>query len=324
MGLLARIAASAAFATVLASFAIAGAGGDGGVPKPPGAELAQIELAQKKQEPPRDKAKAKVLPDDQGSQPAEPAAAPPVVTGVVPSEKVEADVSTRAIAVTSAFTGTEIIVFGSVDNSRQPSAESGYYDVAVVVEGAPTPLVARKKTNVAGLWINTEAAAFDRVPSYYAIAATRPIEEIAEATVLEESEIGFDFVRMMPDQKTYRSLATAELEDYRAAVVRLKQKDRLYVRKDYGVVFIGRSLFRSSIALPANVPVGTLNARVYLFHDGKMISRFTTRVNLERQGLELLLYDFAGEHPLLYGIFSVVVALAAGLLASALFSRTTA
>ena len=68
-------------------------------------------------------------------------------------ETVEADVSTRTIAVTSAFTGTEIVVFGSVVNSRQPSAEAGYYDVIVVLEGMATPLTVRRKANVAGLWI---------------------------------------------------------------------------------------------------------------------------------------------------------------------------
>src|SRR5262245_50311965 len=43
-------------------------------------------------------------------------------------ESLEADVSARNIAVTSNFNGTEILVFGAVDGSQQPSAESGYYD----------------------------------------------------------------------------------------------------------------------------------------------------------------------------------------------------
>ncbi len=52
-------------------------------------------------------------------------------------ESVEADASTRQVAITSSFTGTEILVFGTVENSVQPSAEAGTYDVVVVVEGAP-------------------------------------------------------------------------------------------------------------------------------------------------------------------------------------------
>ena len=63
-------------------------------------------------------------------------------------ETVEADVSTRSVSITSGFTGTEIIIFGTVENSRQPSAEAGTYDVVVVVEGTPAPVVVRKKDRV--------------------------------------------------------------------------------------------------------------------------------------------------------------------------------
>ena len=52
-------------------------------------------------------------------------------------ESVQADVSARTVSVTSSFNGTEIVIFGAVDNSQQPSAESGYYDVVIVVEGVP-------------------------------------------------------------------------------------------------------------------------------------------------------------------------------------------
>ncbi|HKZ97029.1 MAG TPA: TIGR02186 family protein [Hyphomicrobiaceae bacterium] len=239
----------------------------------------------------------------------------------LPPEKVEADVSTRSIAVTSGFTGTEIIVFGSVDNSRQPSAESGYYDVAVVVEGTPEPLVARKKSNVGGLWINTAAASFDSVPSYYAVTSTRPIEEVADASILEDNAIGLDNVRLRPSAATSGSLSAAELTDYESAVVRLKKEDELYLRDDYGVAFIGRSLFRSSIELPAHVPVGPLTASVYLFRDGALLSKFSTRVRLEREGVELLLYRFSVRQPFLYGLFAVVVAVGAGLLGSMSFRR---
>ena len=47
------------------------------------------------------------------------------------NESLAADVSARNIAVTSNFNGTEIVVFGAVDGSQQPSAESGYYDVLI-------------------------------------------------------------------------------------------------------------------------------------------------------------------------------------------------
>lgn len=248
-------------------------------------------------------------------------APPPVPAEAAPRETVQADVSSRSVAVTSSFTGTQIVVFGAVDHSRQATAESGLYDVVIVLEGTPTRLVARRKSNVAGIWINTQSITFESVPSYYAILSTRPLEEVTNPLVLRENDIGFEHVRMTPVQGWETGVTTAELQEFAEAVVRLKQKEGLYVQEQYGVVFIGRSLFRASVDLPANVPVGPLDVRVYLFRDGQILSTYTARVRLEREGIELLLHSFAFSQPLLYGIFTVFIAVGAGLIASAVFRR---
>ena len=236
-------------------------------------------------------------------------------------ETVQADVSTRSVSITSSFTGTEILVFGAVDNSRQTSAESGYYDVVVVLEGTPTELVARRKSNVAGIWVNTQSLTFASVPSYYAIAATRPLEEITSQSVMSEYDIGFGAVRMTPVKGWETGLTTSDLQEFRNAVIRVKIKNGLYKQGDYDVIFIGRSLFRAAINLPANVPVGPLLVRVVLFREGRVLARYSATVKLERQGLERILYDFAIQHPLTYGTLTVLVALTAGLAASAAFQR---
>ncbi|WP_083567675.1 TIGR02186 family protein [Hyphomicrobium sp. CS1GBMeth3] len=239
-------------------------------------------------------------------------------------ETVEADVSSRNIAITSAFTGTEVVVFGSVFNSRQPSAEAGYYDVIVVLEGMPTPLVARRKSNVAGLWVNTDSFRFESVPSYYAIASTRPIEEIADPPLLARHAIGHEYARLAPAAHSASTTEPDELKAYKDAVIRIKQQEGLYIERDYAVIFIGKSLFRSSIALPANVPVGPLTARVYLFREGELLSTFQSRVRLERSGVELWIYRAAMHHPFYYGLAAVALAALAGLLASMPFRRKTA
>lgn len=237
-------------------------------------------------------------------------------------ESVEADVSARSVAITSSFSGTEIIVFGAVENSKQPSAEAGTYDVVVVVEGASKPVAVRKKSNVVGLWINTQTMLFASFPSYYAITSTRPIDEITDAGTRDKNEIGFDHVRMVPAGRS-RTLFSdpEEVNAFREAAIRLKQRDRLYVTNDYGVTFIGRSLFRSTITLPPNVPVGPLTARVYLLREGKLLSQYESNVVLERTGVERLLYDSAFHRPWLYGLGTLLMAALAGLSAAFVFRR---
>ncbi len=236
-------------------------------------------------------------------------------------ESVQADVSARTVAVTSSFNGIEIVIFGAVDNSQQPSAESGYYDVMIVVEGVPGRIVVRRKNNVAGLWLNTSAATFDLVPSYYAIASTRPIDEIASEEFRASHGVGFQHLRFTPAFGQTQALSTEDLAEYRKAIIRLKEKQRLYIQDNFSVAFIGRSLFRATIMLPANVTVGPFETRVYLFREEKLLSQYTVRLNLEREGLERHLHAFAFGYPTLYGLMTVAFAVAAGLIASTVFRR---
>jgi uncharacterized protein (TIGR02186 family) len=221
------------------------------------------------------------------------------------------------------FNGIEIVIFGAVDNSQQPSAESGYYDVLIVVEGVPGRVVVRRKNNVAGLWLNTSSATFDLVPSYYAIASTRPIDEITSEEFRASHGVGFQHLRFTPAFGQTQALTTEDLKEFRQAIVRLKEKQGLYIQGSYRVAFSGRSLFRSSIELPANVTVGPFETRVYLFHDEKLLSQYTVRLNLEREGLERHLHSFAFGYPTLYGLMTVTIAIAAGFLASTVFRKPT-
>lgn len=237
-------------------------------------------------------------------------------------ESVQADVSARNVPVTSSFHGTEIVIFGAVDNSQQPSAESGYYDVLIVVEGVPGRIVVRRKNNVAGLWLNTSSATFDVVPSYYAIASTRPIDEITTEEFRASHGVGFQHLRFMPAFGQPQALSTEDLKEFQQAIIRLKQKQGLYIQDNFRVAFIGKSLFRATIELPANVTVGPFDTRVYLFHDEKLLSQYSVRLNLEREGLERYLHRFAFGSPTLYGLVTVALAVAAGLIASTVFGRT--
>lgn len=247
----------------------------------------------------------------------------PALPEVMPPETVQADVSTRSVAITSSFTGTEIVVFGAVDNSRQKSAEAGIYDIVIVLEGTPARLVSRRKSRVAGIWLNSSYVTYESVPSYYAIASTRPVEEVTDDGTLRDNGIGFDHIQMLPSE-TSRPMSEAELKEFRESVIRLKNKEGLFVQEDYGVAFIGRSLFRASIDLPANVPVGPLSARIYLLREGQLLSRYIARVNLEREGVERVLHTFAFRHAWWYGLATVLLAVISGLAAARLFSRSSA
>lgn len=278
------------------------------------APAAPVEPPAERSKPPPDAGKGTNADTAPKSTEAAPAAA-------APSESVEADVSTRSVAVTSAFRGSEVIVFGTVLNSRQESAESGLYDIVIVVEGSPTPVIVRRKSNVGGIWLNTSSLKFDRAPSYYAVVSTRPLDEVAEESVLAQQFVGFKRIRFEGALGASATLSATQRDEFREAIVRLKQKEGLYFTEDYGVTFIGKALFRSTVTLPANVKVGPVAVHVLLFHDGVLLSRMTSRVVLARQGVEHYIFAYAFGNPLLYGIGAVAIAVSVGMLASLLVRR---
>lgn len=236
-------------------------------------------------------------------------------------EAVQADVSTRTVGITSNFTGTEIIVFGAISNVQEARTDAEQYDVVVILEGVGSKIIARRKTFVAGIWINTQALNFKAIPSYYAISSTRPLDEITEPNLLDQHDIGFEHISLTPTLEQQSKFTPEQTRSFKNAIIRLKQKQGLYVQNEFGVVFVGKSLFRTTIALPANVPVGPLNTRIHLFREGILLDTFESQVQLSREGVGRYLYNFAIGYPLMYGIAAVFVAAGAGWAASAFFSR---
>ena len=97
--------------------------------------------------------------------------------------------------------------------------------------------------------------------------------------------------RAASSQSVSESLAelAEDLKEFREAIVRLKEKQGLYIQDNFRVAFIGKSLFRATIELPANVTVGPFETRVYLFREEKLLSQYDylaakTRDVIHRRG----------------------------------------
>lgn len=236
-------------------------------------------------------------------------------------ERIEADVSSRRIAIESDFAGIQLVVFGAVDNSRQRFAEQNFYDVAIVIRGPNEPTIVRKKDRVVGLWVNQAAQVFTDVPEFYAVLSTRPLDEIAPEDILARHRIGFAHLRFRRPREAPRP-ETAEEKAFREALVRLKEKQSLYQERAFAAAFTSRSLFRATVSLPANVPVGVFEVEIYLFHQGMLLDTHQTELKIEKSGLERFVFNLAYENSLIYGLAGVAIAIAAGLAASAAFRKT--
>ena len=231
-------------------------------------------------------------------------------------EQVQSDISTREISIQSNFTGIEIVLFGSIDFSRTPSPDEGPYEVIMVIRGPDRPVVVRRKERIAGLWMNGDAKTFPSVPGFYAVLASRPFRAVATEETLKQLGIGFsnlDFGKTPEGE-------TAD-DGFRASLIRLQQERGLFQEADDAIGFIGRSLFRGSIDLPVNVPIGRYETQVFLFRDAKLLSQSQSSLQVHKVGVERVIYMLAFRHPFAYGLLAVLMAMSAGLLAYVAFRR---
>ncbi|MBK1667469.1 hypothetical protein CKO28_05420 [Rhodovibrio sodomensis] len=243
-----------------------------------------------------------------------------VVLSGVPAERghsqdLVADLSKHLVAITTGFTGTEVLLFGAVG---QPADGSSPGEVAVVVRGPSTPVTMRRKSRVVGIWMNTASMTFERVPSFYAVAASAPLSQLAPPQLRQRNGIGLDALNIsLPPAKASPNVA----QEWRDALIRAKQRKGLYSASVRPVVFLGARLFRTEVYFPANVPTGSYQVETYLLRDGQVVSAQTTPLIVSKVGVEATLTRFAYEYAALYGLVAIIVALLAGWGGYALFRK---
>ncbi|MBI4967171.1 MAG: TIGR02186 family protein [Rhodospirillales bacterium] len=220
-------------------------------------------------------------------------------------EPLVADLSKHLVAITAGFSGTDVLLFGATD---------GPGDVIVVVRGPEKAELVRKKARTAGIWINREERRFTDAPQFYHIAATRPLEEMAVK--------GGDFQRHQIGLANLKLTAQGgEVGEFRAALIRLKQNQGVFSDEVEPINVLGNRLFRTEMHFPANVPVGTYRVEVYLVRERQVVSAQMTPLIIGKIGLGADLYDFAHYQAALYGIAAILIAVAAGWLASVAFRK---
>ena len=219
-----------------------------------------------------------------------------------------ADLSQHLVAIDTGFTGADVLLFGTMEETA---------DVAVVIRGPAQDVTVRRKERLAGIWVNGRNLTFGNVPAFYAVAATRPLAEFAPETVLQRHQIGADRLRLdRPERASDEEIATFE-----TALLRNKRQAGLFP-KDVGTVSVlsGR-LFRTPVAFPSNVPTGTYTVEVFLIRDGDVVGAQTTPLVVSKVGFEADVFDFAHDYSALYGIVAILIALFAGWAAGAIFRK---
>ncbi|WP_224825354.1 TIGR02186 family protein [Cognatishimia sp. MH4019] len=232
----------------------------------------------------------------------------------VSAEEVVLGLSQDEVAINATFDGDDILIFGAVKREK-PIPNGDPLEVIVAVAGPLEPLTVRRKDKRLGIWINVDAVVIDEAPSFYAVASTGPIEEVLSNTEDLRHKITINrAIRFVgaPEQIT-------DSGKFTEALIRIRKEAELYQTLENNVELAQQTLFRTQINMPANLVEGGYKTRIFLTRGGEVINTYERIIDVRKVGLERWLYNMAHDTPLLYGLMSLAIAIAAGWGASAVF-----
>ncbi len=228
--------------------------------------------------------------------------------------------SMAPLAVTPDVVRADVFFSGALLHVRGTIPEG--HQAAVVCSGAEGRLSLRRKGRVWGLfWMNTGEIAFDGVPSLYVLCTSAPVSQLAPADVLARLGAGLDAL----ESRAVFEGPAADRRALFAELVRLKRSEGLYGVEEgaarlkpgaQGTLEVAADLY-----LPARTPQGEYRIRLLSFQGEAGSVRSETSVALRQTGFAAFTSRMAVERGLLYGIVSVVLAIAAGMLTGVVFGR---
>jgi uncharacterized protein (TIGR02186 family) len=222
------------------------------------------------------------------------------------------DVSQRQVDIAYSFTGADLLLFGAIlyPGGRVPEGERPA-DIVVVVKGPTQSILLREKEKVAGIWVNAQSARYRSAPSFYSVAASRPIRSLVDDRTRAIYELGLDSLQLSPT-----STAPPDVQArFGRGLVELKQRAGLYVEAPRAVEITDGVLYRARVTIPARVPVGRFTAETFLIRDGRVLAAAVRDIDIRKSGFERYVARAADRHELVYGLIAVMLSVGLGYLA---------
>jgi uncharacterized protein (TIGR02186 family) len=222
------------------------------------------------------------------------------------------DLSRPRVSITSAFSGTDILVYGALDAPG---------DVIVTVSGAPSRQTVLRKERVLGLWVTGARQTFEDVPVYYAIAATRPLAQILPADGVPGVAITLSerLAAMRPLDARKRS--PAELRAFEQGMIEAKRREALYPDGVAPITVLAGRLFRAELQFPSRLPVGDYEITAYVLRDGQPVTAVSKPLIVSKAGFSADISEWARDEAPMYGGFAIAMALLVGWVTGAIARR---
>lgn len=194
-------------------------------------------------------------------------------------------------------------------------------NLVLLVRGPHEKAEFKRKGREMLLWMTVARVRIEHVPVAYILQSSDSLTGLLDTFLADSLELGYGPLEDVVRIESEKPLEGHEFQQY----VQFKESRKLY-RIEPGVVKResaggGKTRFSSTCAIPASTPPGDYTVSMYAFLDGQLVASEKARLPIQKTGMPKYLTELAFQHPALYGVVAILVAMAAGMLMGVLFNR---
>lgn len=215
------------------------------------------------------------------------------------------DLSSDKINIDSDFNGIDLLIFGSKQENQ---------DLIILVKGKKRSFELLQKQKIYGIWLNKKIETISDAESFYYLATTKPLDEYDD-TLLRQLEIGIENIRI--NTKNAIIYKTLNKIFYDLCI-----KKKIYILKDRGIEIIDDILFKENLSFPHNITLGRYTAQVFLFKNNKLEAMRILPIQIEDQGMGMLISKMAQRHYVLYALFVITIGMIIGWVSAVVFKKS--
>jgi len=216
---------------------------------------------------------------------------------------IDLSLDRQVVDVGAFYNGTTVRATGTAPEDAE---------VVVLVSGKPEDLHLKKKGKAAGLlWMNVGDLTFSNAPRVYQLYATPGAGKLLEAQDMPFSLAALrDRIRIEPADDADRMFRE---------FLKLKQGESVYAVHPEAVRRGPGGRFEVSLDVPPRMKPEDYTVTAFAVRDGRIMASVEGGLTVRQVGFPAWLSKMAFQNALLYGILSVLIAVAAGFLMGALF-----
>ena len=227
---------------------------------------------------------------------------------------ITCEVSPTEIPITISYHGAKLTITGQTDPKD---------DLILKISTEPHDTAMKYYGKAGGLiWMKKGGLEFKGVPGVYLVNTTKDLNLILSEQERSRYQLGYDAMAKATKIEDDKGLP-AERKWF-DEFTRFKEKEMIY-KIEQGTITRQHgekgNTFEIVVNWPYQAPPGIYNVDLLAVNNGKVVDKAATTFEVKRVGIIAALSKMAVDQAALYGIMSVLVALAAGSAVGAIFKK---